>query len=487
MSGRLALAELPRLRRSGRVAVPGHDPAALGVGIVHLGLGGFHRAHQAVFTEDAATAGGDTRWGVCGVTQRSDDVVRRLRPQDGLYTVLARGPGELSARVVGTLREVLYAGAEPDAVFARMADERVRIITLTVTEKGHRRGADGGLDLADPVVRADVAGAGPPVSAVGRLVRGLQARCRASGAPVTVMSCDNLVAGGEVLRRLVADFCAALPPAEGGPLAGWIETSVRFPSSVVDRIVPAATGADRADAARLLGVRDEGAVAAEPHRQWVVQDDFAADRPPWELAGVVLTPDVAPYEAVKLRLLNASHSLLAYLGALRGHETIAAAVGDPELAGAAERLMLEDAAPTLAVPDGLDLAAYRRGVLERFANPALPDRTVRVAMDGSQKLPLRLLGTARDRLAAGAVPRWAALGVAAWMAYVARAAADPALPLDDPIADRLCEAASGAADAPALARRLFAVESVFGRDLPEDERFTSAVVERLTPLLRGAI
>ncbi|GLW10896.1 mannitol dehydrogenase [Microtetraspora sp. NBRC 13810] len=481
---RLSLAELPRLRREGRVRLPPYDPAELAVGIVHLGVGGFHRAHQALYTEDAVRAGDDPRWGICGVTQRSAGVVRLLRPQDGLYTVLDRGPGHLSARVAGPLREIVHAGDEPDLVRGRIASPAVSIVTLTVTEKGHRRAGDGGLDLADPVVLADLAG-GPAVSAVGRLARGLQERMRRGGAPITVMSCDNLVAGGAVLRRLVLDFCAALPAAEGGPLAGWIEDAVRFPSSVVDRIVPAATDADRRDAAGLLGVRDEGAVAAEPYRQWVIQDDFAAARPRWELAGAVLTSDVAPYEAVKLRLLNASHSLLAYLGALAGYDTIAEAVGDPGLAAAARRLMEEDAGPTLTVPPGVDLAGYRQAVLERFANPALPDRTVRVAMDGSQKLPLRLLGTARDRLAAGATPEWAALGVAAWMVYVARGrdARGRPLPLDDPLADRLRAAASGVTTPRTLVERLTAIEPIFGRDLPETDSFTTAVTTHVTHLL----
>ncbi|MCG5218269.1 mannitol dehydrogenase family protein [Streptosporangium sp. KLBMP 9127] len=482
---RLTLRELPRLREEKAVRPPPYDPAELDLGIVHLGLGGFHRAHQAVFTEDAAGATGETAWGVCGVTQRSAEVVERLRPQDGLYTVLGRGPGAPRARVVGALREVAFAGDEWPLVRDRIAADAIKVITLTVTEKGHRRAAGGGLDLADPVNAADLA-SGEPIGAVGRLVRGLQARMRAGGAPITVMSCDNLLAGGTVLRRLVNDFCWALPSREGDPLAGWIADHVRFPSSVVDRIVPAATDADRDDVSRLLGVRDEGAVAAEPSAQWVIEDDFAAGRPRWELAGAVLTSDVAPYEAVKLRLLNASHSLLAYLGALRGHDTIAAALGDPELADAAERLMREDASPTLTVPPGLDLPAYRESVLTRFANPELPDRTVRIAMDGSQKLPLRLLGTARDRLAAGATPSWAALGVAAWMVYVAKGqdVRGRPLPLDDPIADRLRAVASGVTDPRTLVTRLLAIDSIFGEDLPEV--FTDLLVDHVTRLLHTA-
>lgn len=482
---RLTLGALTGLRTAGKVRVPAIDPAALGVGVVHLGLGNFHRAHQAIYLEDAAEATGDTRWGVCGVSQRSDDIVRRLRPQDGLYTVLERGPHPLTARVVGTVREILFAGDEGDAVRDRIADERVAIITVTVTEKGHRRAADGGLDLADPVVRADLTGTAPPVSAIGRLVRGLQARMRASGAPITVMSCDNLIKGGAVLRRLVGDFTGALPSAEGEPLAEWIAANVRFPSSVVDRIVPAATDADRRDAARLLGMADEAAVATERFSQWVVEDDFAAGRPRLELAGVILTPDVTPYEAVKLRILNAAHSLLAYLGSLAGYDRIAEAIGDPAIADAVQRLIVEDAAPTITAPPGVDLEAYGRTVLERFANPALGDRTTRVAMDGSQKLPLRLLGTIRERFAAGATPTWAALAVAGWMAYVARGQDDRGrpLPLDDPLADRLRAAASGAGGPKELAERMLAVEEVFDADLRENAAFVALLADHLTGLL----
>jgi fructuronate reductase len=254
---------------------------------------------------------------------------------------------------------------------------------------------------------------------------------------------------------------------------------------MVDRIVPATTDADRAEAASLLGVVDQALVVAEPFRQWVIEDDFRAGRPAWELAGADLVDDVAPFERLKLRMLNGTHSLLAYLGALRGYDTIAEAVADEELAGAARQLMQQDVEPTLVQPPGLDVAAYREQVLERFANPALRHRTTQVAMDGSQKLPLRLLGTVRDRLAAGATPEWAALGVAAWMAYVAvgRDRAGRPLPLEDPLADLLRQAAGPGREPQAVVGGLLGVHEVFGDDLHDARAFRDRVVEHVAGLL----
>ncbi|MEV6373517.1 mannitol dehydrogenase family protein [Micromonospora musae] len=480
----MGLDALGRLGRNATFIAPAVDPRALRVGVVHLGIGAFHRAHQAVFTEQAAAAAGRDDWGIAGVTQRSASVRDQLTPQDGLYTVLERGPGAEPVRVVGSVREVLHGAGDPAAVVDRIADPAVRLVTLTVTEKGYRRDRTGRLDRSDPEVVADLAGR-PPRTVVGQLVRGLQRRSAGAAGPVTVLSCDNLVGNGEVLRGLVHDFLDALPDPEAGPVADWIAASVRFPSCMVDRIVPATTDDDRATVRTVLGLDDQGVVVAEPFRQWVIEDDFAADRPAWDRAGAVFTDDVAAWESVKLRMLNATHSLLAYLGALRGHDTIAAALADDELAATAEALMVEDVTPTLRAPDDLDLAGYRKQVLQRFANPALRHRTVQVAMDGSQKLPVRLLGTVRDRLAVGAIPRQAALAVAAWMAYVAkgRDAHGRALPLDDPLADRLrVAAAAGAGDPKRLVGSLLQVEEIFGTDLPEHDGFRDVLIDQVARL-----
>lgn len=477
MTVRLNLASLPAAHR------PGVDPGKVSVGIVHLGLGAFHRAHQAVFTEEAAVLSGETRWGICGVSQRSASVRDQLAPQDGLYSVLTRGLGDPSVRVIGSIREVLTAPEDPDAVVARIADPAVAVVTLTVTEKGYRAAAQGGLDLTDPEIQADLAGR-PPRTVVGQLAAGLARRAEVGAGPLTVVSCDNLVANGPFLRRLMEDYAAASQDAK--LLVEQLETA-RFPASMVDRIVPATTDADRDEAAAVLGVRDEAVVVAEPFLQWVIEDDFAGPRPEWEKAGAVLTGDVAPWEQAKLRMLNATHSMLAYLGGLRGYETIAEAVRDEHLAGLATDLMTTDVIPTLTPPAGLDLTAYGQSVLERFANPALKHRTAQVAMDGSVKLPVRLLGTVRDRLAANAEPRLAALAVAGWMVYVAGGvdAKGKALTLDDPQAGKLHAALAGAGTEPtAIVNALLGVESVFGTDLPANPVFRDLLTDHVATLTR---
>jgi len=474
---RLSLDTLDRLARNGAWSPPAVDPRALRTGIVHLGVGAFHRAHQAVFTEAAAERHGSTEWGIAGVTQRSATVCDQLVPQDGLYGVLERGTDGTRLQVVGSIRDVVDGASDPEGVVQRLSDPGVRVVTITVTEKGYRRAADGGLDLTDPGVAADLAG-GPPQTVVGQLVRGLRRRHEAGGAPVTVLSCDNLTANGRVLRGLVDDFCRADTRPGAGAFADWLVSGVRFPSSMVDRIVPATSARDHEEADALLGAHDAGLVVAEPFRQWVVEDDFAAARPAWEDAGVVLTGDVAPWETVKLRVLNGAHSMLAYLGLLAGHGTIAEAVADPELAEAARALLLEDVTPTLDVPAGLDLPAYRDEVLERFANPALRHRTAQVASDGSQKLPIRLLGTVRDRLRAGAVPHWATLAVAAWMVCLADGRDRRGRPftVEDPLADRLRGLAAGAPGPAGLVDRFLAVREVFGEDLPDHRDLRDALV-----------
>jgi fructuronate reductase len=426
------------------------------VGIVHLGLGAFHRAHQAVYTEDAGDG-----WGICGITQRSPKVADQLVPQDGLYSVLERGSEGVSARVIGVMREVLTG----EATVERLVDPEVKVITLTVTEKGYRHDpATGRLRLDDPETCLDLTGR-PPHTVVGRLVRGLAGR----EAPVTVLCCDNLTANGTTLRGLVEEYARR---------AGLrIDCEVAFPNAMVDRIVPSAAPEDLEEAERLLGVRDEGVVVTEPFTQWVIEDSFVAGRPAWETAGAIFTGDVAPYETMKLRLLNGAHSMLAYLGS--AHEYVADAVA--VLGEAVRRYMDEDASPTLDVPPGFDLAAYKASLLERFANPGLRHRTAQIAMDGSQKLPQRLLGVVRDRLAAGAEPYWASLAVAAWMRHV-----QTARDLDDPMADLLRMAVSRATSPEQVVDALLAIEDVFGTDLRDSAVFRALLVDHLTRLTSGA-
>ena len=461
---------------------PAYDVAAARIGIVHLGIGAFHRAHQAVYLDDRLRAG-ETSWAVCGASLRTPATSDALDPQDGLYTVAIRsGVGE-HLRLIGAVRKLLVAPQNPEALLDAMTDPAVRIVSLTVTEKGYCHDpATGQLREDHPEIAADLAQPHLPRTAPGYVVEALRRRRAAGVLPFTVLCCDNLPANGHTVARVVGRFAALRNP----DLGRFVEGEVAFPSTMVDRIVPATTDADREAVSRTLGVADAWPVVTEPFTQWVIEDRFPAGRPRLEEARAELVADVGPYELMKLRLLNGSHSTLAYLGYLAGHETIAAAMADPAFARLVRRLMDEEVAPTLAVPPGADLDAYKRSLLARFANPALRHRTWQIAMDGSQKLPQRLLGTIRDRLGASAPIPCLALGVAAWMRYVAgRDESGRPIDVRDPLAGRLraiCDEAGPVAER--LAPALLGVTEVFGHDLPENPRFSGPVTELLAKLLR---
>ncbi|WP_198663886.1 mannitol dehydrogenase family protein [Jiangella endophytica] len=475
------------LSRAALATVPAEARPALGgtlpgPGIVHLGVGAFHRAHQAVYTDLAMAAAGDPGWGIVEVAPRSTDVVDALRRQDGLYTVLERSGDRVAARVVGAVSEAWHAPSSFGEVAGRFADPRVRVVTLTITEKGYLGDPVTGALLDDDTVRADVAAVAAgerPRTGLGLLVAGLRGRLMADAGPVTVLSCDNLVGNGHRLGALVGEFVARLPGPSGTELAAWIAASARFPSAMVDRIVPATTPADRADARRLVGAADDAVVAAEPFTQWVIEDDFAGERPAWERAGAELVADVAPHETAKLRVLNAAHSMIAYLGALAGHETIAAAVADPAVRVAVEALH-RDVLATVDAPPGWDLRAYAASVLARFANPALGHRCDQVAADGSQKLPVRVVPTILATRAAGRPSAAATLVVAAWLRFVRSGRSDDGRPLtvNDPARDTL--RAVGGADAARLLRAAAAVPA----ELAADEDWVADVAGYLDDLAR---
>ena len=478
----LSLAALPSLPAS--VARPRYDPASVGVGMVHLGLGAFHRAHEAVYADDLLAR--DPRWGICGVSMKTPRAIAPLAAQDGLYTLLLKDPSATTARVVGSVRETMFAPADPRALVRRMADPRVSVVTLTVTEKGYCHDpASGRLDLAHPDIRHDLAHPGEPVSAVGFVSAALDERRRAGAGGLNVVCCDNLPHNGRVLEGLVATFAAA----RSQELADWIGAHAAFPCTMVDRIVPSTTDAGLSDVAARLGVRDAAPVVAEPWIQWVIEDRFVVGRPAWEEAGAEIAADVAPYETMKLRLLNGSHSTLAYLGFLAGHATIAQAALDPLLGRLVERQMAEEIVPTLANPPGTDLARYCATLLRRFRNPALPHRTAQVAMDGSQKLPQRLLATVRDRLAGGGSIHHLALAVAGWMRYASGVDERGArIEVSDPLAGRYAEIAARAnGDPAALARGFLGIAAIFGDDLPAKPAFAGAVTRHLDALVRGGV
>ncbi|WP_118134131.1 mannitol dehydrogenase family protein [Oceanicella sp. SM1341] len=461
------------------VGQPGYDRGALRPGIVHFGLGAFHRAHQAVATEEAlAAAGGD--WGITGVNLRSRDTEERMAPQNGLYTLLVRGPEGTSARVIGCILGVKTARDDAAAVLALLEDPGTRIVSLTVTEKAYGRdAATGGLDLAHPAIAHDLAHPEAPSGVVGFLVEGLARRRAAGLPPFTPLCCDNLPDNGHVLERLVLDFARLRDPG----LAEWIAEHVPFPSTMVDRITPAATEATLADAAALTGFEDAAAIETEPFTQWVIEDRFAAGRPAWEAAeGVIFTDDVAPFEKMKLRMLNGSHSLIAYAGALAGLEHVFDVMEDPALAPMV-RAHMAAAAATLAPLPGMDYAAYADALALRFSNRAIRHRTLQIAMDGTQKLPQRLTWPALEALRAGQPLESFAFAVAAWMHFAERAVAgDHAL--DDPRAAEIAACVAAAADgsAEAMVAALSALPGLMPEDLRTEPRWTRACARALARL-----
>ena len=465
------------------VARPDYDRAGVATGIVHLGVGAFQRAHQATYTE-AALAAGDRRWGIVGASLRSPAVRDQLKPQDGLYTLSVRGADGERLQVIGALQDVLVAPEDPEALLHRLVDPAVRIVTLTVTEKGYCHDpATAALDEAHPDIVHDLANPALPRSVPGFLVEALRRRRAAHTHAFTVLCCDNLPHNGRTVAAIVTRF-AALRDLE---LAGYIRNEVAFPSTMVDRITPATTDADRTAIAARLGMEDAAPVVTEPFSQWVIEDRFPQGRPDWSIAGAEFVTDVAPYENMKLRLLNGAHSTLAYLGYLAGYETVSDTMKDTNYRRLAEGVM-DHAAATLKMPPGADVAAYKRALIERFENPALRHRTWQICMDGSQKLPQRLLGSIRDRRVADAPIDRLVMGVAGWMRYVT-GIDEHGKPIDvrDPLSGRLRAIADQAGlDAARLAPALLDVREIFG-DLGADPRFRTAATDALARIIaRGA-
>ncbi len=465
------------------VAVPNYDRSTLTPGIVHLGIGAFHRAHMAVYVDDLLKDHPD--WAIVGASLRRPDTKDALEPQDGLYTIAVRDAQGTHPRVIGSILNVLDANTQREELLALMADPKIRIVSLTVTEKGYCHDpATGELDERHPDIAHDLANPTAPKSAPGMLVEALARRHAAGVPPFAVMSCDNLPSNGETVQRIVTRFASLRDVM----LGDWVMQNVAFPGTMVDRIVPSTTDADRDTIAGLIGADDAWPIMTEPFTQWVIEDKFPQGRPPFESVGAQLVEDVEPFERMKLRMLNGSHSTIAYLGYLAGHEYVSQAIADPAFHKLIHGLMTEEAMPTLDMP-GTDLGAYRDQLLARFANPALQHRTWQIAMDGSQKLPQRLLGTIRDRLAADQPFERLALGVAAWMRYVVGIdEKGENIDVRDPLAMRMMAIAAEAGDdAEALYVGLVALNEVFGTDLADNQAFGDAVVTHLEALFDDGV
>ena len=464
---------------------PRYDVRSIGVGIVHLGIGAFHRAQTAVYSDDALALDRG-RWGICGVSLRAAEVRDKLAPQDGIYTAVEKSPAGIRRRIIGSVREVLFLGDQREKVASRLAASETRIVSLTITEKGYCHDpATGKLNFHHPDIVHDLAHPGEPQSAIGMISAALDARRASHGATLTVLCCDNLPHNGALVRALVLAYAETRDPA----LARWIEDNASFPSTMVDRIVPATTDGDIADNDAVLGVHDAAPVMHEPFKQWAIEDNFVAGRPRWEDVGAELVADVAPFETMKLRLLNGSHSAFAYLGFLAGHEYIYEVAAQPCFVAFMRQMMGDEIVPTLRVPAGVDIAAYQQALLTRFGNPALPHRTQQIAMDGSQKLPQRLLGTVRDNLNAGRSIELLALAVAGWMRYVGgRDEAGRPIKISDPLSETFARIAERSGihrggDPAALVDGLLGIRAIFGDDLPADPRFAGPVSAWLKSLV----
>ncbi len=474
----------PRLAAANQEGVLPYDRSRVTPGIVHIGIGAFHRAHMAAYIDDIL--GSDPSWGIIGASLRRPDTRDALEPQDFLYTLAIRSDAGTSTRVIGSVLDVLDANTQRDELIRAMTDAQIRIVSLTVTEKGYCHDpATGSLDESHPDIVRDLAHPETPVSAPGLIVRALELR-KAAGIPsFTVLCCDNLPANGETARRITTQFAAL----QSKKLADFIERDVAFPSTMVDRIVPATTESDRRAVFEATGLWDAWPIVAEPFTQWVIEDEFPLGRPMLESAGVQFVTDVRPFENMKLRMLNGSHSTIAYLGYLAGYEFVNQAIAEPAFRALIHDLMTEEVMDTL--PPGIgDLAAYRDALLDRFANPALQHRTWQIAMDGSQKLPQRLLETIRDRLAGNLPVTRSALGVAAWMRYVTgRGEHGGEIDVKDPFASQLRAIADKAGNDPdRLVDGMLRVKEIFGNDLAADQSFRAELGKHLSSLYeRGAL
>lgn len=463
------------------VQLPQYDRQQLRSRIVHFGFGAFHRAHQALLTNRVLNQhGGD--WGICEISLFSgDQLMSQLRQQDHLFTVMEKSAAGNQPIIIGAVKECLNAKLDSlAAIIEKFCEPQVAIVSLTITEKGYCIDpATGHLDLTQPRIVHDLQSPDEPHSAPGILVEALHRR-RERGLPAfTVLSCDNIPDNGHVVKNAVLDMAAKRDPQ----LASWIAEQVSFPGTMVDRIVPAATDASLAEITRELGVEDPCAISCEPFIQWVIEDNFVAGRPDWGSVGAQLVDDVLPWEEMKLRMLNGSHSFLAYLGYLAGYAHISDCMQDASYRRAARHLMMAEQAPTLRI-SGVDLGAYADSLIARFSNPALQHRTWQIAMDGSQKLPQRLLDGIRIHLKQGS--RWPllALGVAAWMRYVSGVDdMGNAIDIRDPLAEKIRAIVETSHDEKRVAA-LLTLQEIFGSDLPANPQFVQAVEEAWHSLVR---
>ncbi|AZI44574.1 mannitol dehydrogenase family protein (plasmid) [Deinococcus psychrotolerans] len=465
---KLNLSALPNLAST--VAVPGYEPARLTSGIVHFGVGGFHRSHEAMYLDRLLNAGGSTEWAICGVGVLPFDAKMRdvFADQDNLYTLVTKSPdGQQEARVIGAINQFLFAPDSPQAVIDKLADPNTKIVSLTVTEGGYSvNDATGQFDPSGAAIQHDLAAGAVPTTVFGYITEGLRLRRERGVAPFTVMSCDNMQGNGHVAQLAFTSFARLKDP----DLGEWIAQNVAFPNSMVDRITPATTDESRREVADEYGIEDGWPVIAESFTQWVLEDHFTLGRPAFETVGVQVVSDVEPYELMKLRLLNASHQAMSYLGLLAGYTYVHEVCQQPRFTGFLLDYMKTEGVPTLRPVPGVDLDEYSHELISRFASPAIQDTLARLIFDASERIPKFLLPVVREQLAGSGDIDHAALVVASWAAYV-EAVRDGQFPaLQDVRAEMLTAAVSREAEEPAAFLQL---KEVFG-DLGQNGRFKSA-------------
>lgn len=460
---------------------PGYLPEQHGVGIVHIGVGAFHRAHQALITDDAlAKHGGD--WRIVGASLRSKDIAKELNAQNGLYTLLERGATATTARVVASIDHVIAADA--DAILSMLCKPCIRVVTITVSEAGY--GIDRKSQLPDknnPMVAADVANPDKAAGVLGLLVTAIHRRREAGIDPFSVLSCDNLASNGKYLRSGVVGFARI---AYGDELADWLSTHIAFPSSMVDRITPASTQDTYQDAAHLTGCEDKAAIETEPFCQWIIEDNFPSGRPKWEAGGASFVADVSPYEHMKLTMLNGCHSMLAYSGYLTGKTFVRDVMQDEHLVRLVRR-HLSAAAFVLNELPGIDYAEYASALAERFSNPAIAHQTLQIASDGTQKLPQRIFQPAIDTLNTNGDVRPFAFATAMWMRYcLGKGDENVEYELKDPRAAEIADAVTDCAhDAVLLSEALHSLPNLIPPELSSNDEWRSSINDILLFILQS--
>lgn len=465
-----------------RIPFPKYDRSKIKTGVVHVGVGGFHRSHQAYYTDMLMNETNTAEWGICGVGLRKEDkkIKEVLEGQDYLYTLIIRHPdGKVETRVIGSIVDFLLSIDDPRAIINKMSDEETKIVSLTITEGGYNfNSSTGNFEFNNPNVQHDMENPDNPKLVFGYLTAALKKRRDLGISPFTIQSCDNIQHNGDMTRKMLLAFAKR----QDKDLADWIEKEVSFPNAMVDRITPVTTSKDIDYLNSELGIIDKWPVTCEPFNQWVIEDNFSSDRPEWDKVGVQFVSDVTPYEKMKIRLLNAGHSVLGLLGSLHGHETIDGTVADPLFSKYLRNFMDFEATPVLDDVEGIDLNEYKDSLIKRFGNPNIKDNLARICLESSAKLPKFLISTIHENLASGGSIKYSTLVIAAWCLYSDRGTNRHGVKLNivDEMKDGLHQAAKGTKD---NSLSFLKLETIFG-GLINNKRFTTLYSEMIDALYK---